>query len=73
MAGGNVNRKKAAKLRGRLARGITYQDMEAGLHSLRFHAREQNEDQRNREMKKIPGYIRRLYSHSDDEDLNINL
>ena len=73
MAGGNVNRKKAAKLRGRLARGITYQDMEAGLHSLRFHAREQNEDQRNREMKKIPSYIRRLYSHSDDEDLNINL
>ena len=47
--------------------------MQAGLHSLRFHAREQNEDQRNEEMKNIPGFIRRLYSHSDDEDLNINI
>ena len=73
-AGGNVNRKKAAKLRSRLSRGITYQDMEAGLHSLRFHARKQNEDERNKDrtMKSIPSFIERLYSHSEDEDFDVN-
>ena len=71
VAPGNVNRKKAAKLRAKLVRGITYQDMEAGLHSLRFHsyAPEQNEGTTT-----TKSCIERLYNHSDeDEDLNVNL
>ena len=49
--------------------------MEAGLHSLRFHAQERNEDERNKDktMKSIPSFIERLYSHSEDEDLDVNL
>ena len=68
--GGIVNRKKVANLRSRLARGLTYQDIEAELHSLRFHVLEQNEEE---QLKKTNSFINRLYSHSDDEDLNIDL
>ena len=74
VARGNVNRKKAAQLRAQLSRGISYQDMEAGLHSLRFHARERNKDEGNGDgnMNSFPSFIQRLYNHSDDEDFNIN-
>ena len=49
--------------------------MEAGLHSLRFQARERNEDERNKDrtMKSIPSFIERLYSHSEEEDLDVDL
>ncbi|CAI8030976.1 hypothetical protein GBAR_LOCUS17569 [Geodia barretti] len=73
VAGGNVSRRKAEKLRTRLTRGLTYQDMVAGIHSLRFHARERNEKERNKELKHRDSYIKRLYSHSDDEDYNVDL
>jgi hypothetical protein len=68
---GNVSRRKAEKLRARLTRGLTYQDMVAGIHSLRFHAQEISK--RNKELKRRDSYIKRLYSHSDDEDFNIDL
>ena len=47
--------------------------MVAGIHSLRFHARERNEKERNKELKHRDSYIKRLYSHSDDEDYNVDL
>ena len=45
--------------------------MLAGIHSLRFHAWEISKG--NKELKHRDSYIKRLYSHSDDEDFNIDL